>query len=296
MVRSKFQQEIRQDVLEHLVPKHFSKKVEEDNLQVVGQPSITDVHFHPGEPLRFKAEFEVAPQIELGEYRGITVEYSEPVVTEQDVEERFEKIRDQKADYVNVDPRPIESGDYAVISLQSTGGVEPPVEQDELMLHIGAEDTFTAFTENLLGATPDDQKDFSSLIRTITVRNGSPERPIDFHATVKAIRRKELPEANDEFARDLGDYQTLDELKDTIRTTIFREREIRAQNEAKDKIVGKLVENHDFPVPKPMSNGRSNCNSKASFACSPQQGIDPRKLNLDWQKIKESHRPRRSTT
>jgi trigger factor len=292
LVRSKFQQEIRQDVLENLLPRYFRKKVEEDNLQVVGQPSITDVHFHKGEPLRFKAEFEVAPAIELGEYRGVTVEYAEPAVSDQDVEERLERIRDQKAEYINVDPRPIEEGDYAVISLKSTGGVEPPVEQDELSLHIGGEDTIKAFTENLLGAVPGDEKDFPITYPDDFGQERLAGKTIDFHVTVTAIRRKELPEANDEFARDLGDYQTLDELKDTIRKTIFREREIRAQNEAKDKLVDKLVDSHEFPVPDAYVERQIESQIESQLRTLASQGIDPRQLKVDWEKIKEGQRPR----
>ncbi len=290
LVRSKFQQEIRQDVLESLVPKHFRKKVEEDNLQVVGQPSITDVHFHAGEPLRFKAEFEVAPNFDLAEYRGITVEYAEPEVTDEDVEDRLNKIRDQKAEYVNIDPRPIENGDYAVISLKSTGGVQPPVEQDEMMLHIGADDTIKEFTEHLLGATPGDEKDFSITYPDDYGQERLAGKTIEFHAEVKAIRRKEMPEANDEFARDLGDYQTLDELKETIRKTIFREREIRAQNDAKDKIVDQLVKTHEFPVPEAYVERQTEAQLESQLRSLAAQGIDPRKLNLDWDKIKDSQR------
>ena len=154
LIRKQFEQDIRQSVLENLVPKHIRKRFEDDNLQVVGTPDITDVHFHEGEPLRFKAEFEVVPQIELQDYRGLSVPYHEPAVTEEDIGKRIEEIREQKAEYINVDPRPIENGDYAVVALESLGGVEEPIRQDEMMLHIGAQDTLEAFTENLRGASP----------------------------------------------------------------------------------------------------------------------------------------------
>jgi trigger factor len=292
LVRTKFAQEIRQDVMEHLVPRHFRKKVEEENLQVVGSPSITDVHFHKGEPIRFKAEFEVAPEIELGEYRGITVEYREPEVTDQDVEERLNGLRDQKAEYVNIDPRPIEDGDYVVISLKSTEGVEPPIEQDELTLHIGAEDTIPAFTENLRGATPGDEKDFPITYPDEYGQQHLAGKTVQFHAVVKAIRRKELPEANDEFARDLGDFQTLEELTETIRKAIFREREMRAQQDAKEKIIDRLIENHEFPVPEAFLERQIEVQIENQLRTLAGQGIDPRTLKLDWEKIKDSQRPR----
>lgn len=292
LVRTKFESEIRQDVLEHLLPKFFRQKVEEDHLQVVGQPSITDVHFHKGEPLRFKAEFEVAPDIELGDYRGITVPYRDPVVTNEDVEQRLNNVREQKAEYSNIDPRPIENGDYAVISLKSTGGVAEPVERDELMLNIGGPDTFPAFTENLLGASPGDEKDFSITYPEDYGEEKLAGKTVSFHATVKAIRRKELPEANDDFARDLGDFQTLDELKDTIRKTILREREMRGQQEAINRIIDKLIESHEFPVPEAYLDRQIEAQIEQQLRSLATQGVDPRTLKLDWEKIKASQRPK----
>ena len=122
LVKSRFASDIRQDVLEKLVPRFFNAAVEKENLQLVGRPNVTDVHFHPGEPLRFKAEFEVAPAVELGDYRGLPVTYREPEATDSDVEQRLEQLREQKAEYVNEEPRPLADGDYAVVALESLAG------------------------------------------------------------------------------------------------------------------------------------------------------------------------------
>lgn len=290
LVRTKFAQEIRKDVLDHLLPVFFHKKAEEENLQVVGKPAVTDIHFETGEPIRFKAEFEVAPDIELGEYRGVTVPYREPVVTEQDVEERVNRIRDNKAEFVNVDPRPIVDGDYAVIALRSTSGLAEPLENDEMTLHIGDPETMPAFTESLRGATPGDELDFSITYPEDYGQERLAGKTVQFHAVVKAIRRKELPEANDEFARDLGDFQSLDELKETVRKTIFRERELLAQQTAKNKIIQSLVESHTFPVPEAFVEHQMDAAVDNQVRQMVSQGIDPRKLDIDWRKLKESHR------
>jgi trigger factor len=292
LIKTRFSSDIRQDVLETLIPKYFHRKVEEDNLKVVGQPSITDVHFHEGESVHFKAEFEVAPDIELGEYRGITTPYREPVVTDEDVENRLNSVRDQKAEYVNIDPRPIEDGDHAVVSLKSIAGAEPPVEQDELMFHVGAEDTLKEFNENLRGATPGDEREFDVTYPEDYGQDKLAGKTVRFKATVKAIRRKELPEANDEFARDLGDYQTLDELKEAIRRAIFSERESQAQHDAKEKILDKLVDAHTFPVPEAYVDRQIENQLEFQLRSLAAQGVDPRKLKLDWSKIKDGQKDR----
>src|ERR1700724_4068417 len=100
LIRTKFAKEVREDVIENLLPKYFQKKVEEEDLQVVGRPSVKDVEFKEGEPLRFKAEFEVAPTIDLKEYRGVSVHYSQPEVAEEDIAKRLQAISDQKPHFV----------------------------------------------------------------------------------------------------------------------------------------------------------------------------------------------------
>ncbi|HEY1338448.1 MAG TPA: trigger factor, partial [Bryobacteraceae bacterium] len=250
LVKTRFAGDVRQEVLEKLVPRFFNAAVEKDNLRVVGQPSVSEVHLHAGEPLKFKAEFEVAPSFDLGEYRGVTVTYSEPEVTDADLMDRLERIRDQKAEFVDEEPRPVADGDYAVVSLESLSGADEKISEDELVLNIGGESTMVAFSENLRGAAPDEAREFDVSYPEEYERKNLAGRTVRFRATVKTIRRKELPELNDEFAKDLGDYQTLDELKDAIRKTILRERERAAQERAKHELLDKLVDAHDFPVPQ----------------------------------------------
>ena len=138
-----------------------------------------------------------------------------------------------------------------MVSLESLGGVEgDPVKTDEMVLEIGGTDTFPAFTENLLGVTPGEEREFEVSYPEDYGSKRLAGHTVKFHATLKGIRRKELPELNDEFAQDLGDYRNVDELRENIRKSIFGQRQYEAQQEAKNKIVDKLVDQHDFPVPE----------------------------------------------
>ena len=290
IIRKTFAGDIRQKVLESIIPRFLSQQFAADNLNVVGTPDISDVHFHEGEPLRFKATFEVVPEIELGEYKDVEVPYHDPEVTDEDVNKRIEEIRDQKAQYVNVDPRPLENGDHAVVSLESVAGVEEPVKQDEMVLEIGGADTLESFSENLRGLSPGDAKDFEV---TYPEEYGSAKlagKTVMFHATVKGLRRKELPELNDEFAQDLGDYRTVDELREAIRKGIFGQRQYEAQQEAKNRIIDKLVESHDFPVPETFVERQIKNRVEQSLRAMAAEGVDPRQVKLDWAKVKESQR------
>lgn len=290
LVKQRFAGDIRQDVLEKIVPRFFRAAAEKENLQVVGQPSVSDVHFHAGEPLTFKAEFEVAPAFELGEFRGVTITYNEPEVTDAEVDARIEEIREQKAEYVNEDPRPLADGDYAVVSLESLSGVAEKVSQDELMLKMGDEATMKEFSENLRGASPEESREFDVAYPEDYDRKQLAGKTVRFKATVKAVRRKELPEVNDEFAKDLGDYQTVFELKEAVRKSLRHDREHKAQDDAKHQLLDKLVDTHDFPVPETYIDRQVEINVENQLRTLAAQGIDPRGIKLDWAKVRETQK------
>jgi trigger factor len=292
IIRRQFEGDIRQRVLENLVPKTLQKRFEDENLNVVGTPDISDIHLHDGEPLTFKATFEVVPEIELGEYKGVEIPYQDPEVWDADVDRRVEELRDQRGEYVNIDPRPIEEGDYVVVALESLGGVEgQPVKQDEMVLHIGGADTVAAFSENLRGASPGEEREFDV---TYPEEYGSERlagKTVRFKANVKGLRRKDLPELNDEFAQDLGDFRTVDELRDAIRKGLFAQRQADAQREAKNKIVDKLVDAHAFPVPEVFVERQIRNRLEQGLGALAQQGVDLKKLNLDFKKLRETQGP-----
>lgn len=295
LVRTRFAAEIREEVVKGLVPRFFQKRVEEENLRVVGTPDITDVHFHADEPLTFKAEFETAPEIELKDYLGLTIPYQEPEVTSEELAKRLDDLREQKAEYVNVDPRPVEDGDFAVVSLETVNGLDEPLAtQEELVLHIGGEETLPAFSDALRGLSPGDDKEFSVDYPDDHGDDKLSGKTVNFRAVLKGIRRKELPELNDEFARDLGDFQNLDELREEVRKGTAREKEYLAQQEAKGKLVEKLVDLHDFPVPEAFLDRQIEIQVEQYFRAAAARGVDPRSLKLDWGKVKESQRERAS--
>jgi trigger factor len=291
LIRKQFSGDIRQQVIEALIPKHLQKEIESENLSIVGRPDITDLHFHEGEPLRFTASFEVVPEIELSDYKDVEVAYHDPEVTDEDVDKRIEEIRESKAEYVNVDPRPLEDGDHAVVALESTGGIEgDPIKQDEMVLEIGGADTLEAFSENLRGLSPGDEKEFEVSYPADYGAERMAGKTINFHATLKGVRRRDLPEINDEFAQDLGDYRTVTELRDAVRRAIVAQRQHEAQETAKNKIVDTLIDRHEFPVPEVFVERQIQSRVEQSLTAMAGQGVDPRKLKLDWNKVRETQR------
>jgi trigger factor len=292
LIRTKFSKQVREDVLENLLPKYFRQKVEEEHLEVVGRPNVKDVHFHEGEPLRFKAEFEVAPEIELKDYRGVTVHYSEPQVSDEDIAKRLDEIREQKSQFVNVEPRAVVDGDYAVVTLDSLAGVDQAIHQDEIVLHVGDPDTMAGFSEALRGMSPGEEKEFDVTYPEDFGQERLAGKTVRFRAKLTTIRTKELPELNDEFAQDLGDYPALNDLREAVRKAIFHEREFAAQQKAKDELIDRLIETHEFPVPEAYIERQIESQLENQFRELAERGIDPTKLKIDWAKVKEAQRPK----
>ena len=287
LVRSRFAAEIRQDVLEAVIPKAFRKKAEEEKLDVVSTPNVSEMKFEDGEPLVFRAEFEVAPTFELGDYKGLTVVYKEPEISEEDITKRIDTLREQKAEYINIDPRPAEDGDFAVLSLESISGATPPVNEKEIQLEIGHPDTFPPFSDNLRGLSPGEEKQFEVVYPEDYGTDRLAGKTVVFKTVINMLRKKELPELADEFAQDLGDFKTVDELKEAVRKSIFAEQENGAQSEAKAKLIDVLVENHQFALPQSYVDRQVENIIENRMREFSRQGVDVSKLNLDWTKVKD---------
>ncbi|MBM3762328.1 MAG: trigger factor [Acidobacteria bacterium] len=293
VIRSRFQNEIQQDVLEEVIPKALNTRFEAERLQVVGQPNIVDLKFEPNQPLVFKAQFDVHPEFDLGEYKGLEVEYEDPEVAEKDVEDRVEQLRESKAEYINIDPRPAESGDYVVVGLESGDGLEgEPIKNPEMMLQLGDPDALPAFSEGIVGMTPGDTKDIAVEYPEDYGQERLSGKKVTFDVELKFIRRKELPMLDDEFAQSMGDFRTIDEFKEQVRTSIVAERQYRAQEEAKSKLIEKLADNHSFAVPETYVERQLQMQLENYARSLQMQGIDPRQLNFDMNKFRESQKDR----
>jgi trigger factor len=293
IIRSKFMGDIRQEALENLIPVFLEKECEKENLRVVSRPNIKDLHFHEGESVHFKAEFEVAPEFELKDVRGLRVAYAEPEVTAADIDERIESIRDTKAEFVNVDPRPAQDGDHCLVSLVSVGGIDgEPMRQDDINIEIGGADTFPAFSDALRGAEPGDVREAQVTYPDDYQAAKLAGKTVTFQITLKQIRLRELPELNDDFAKDLGDFQNMEELREQVRKATYHERENEAQNAAKDKLIDTLVDMHDFAVPEAYVDNQVENTIENQMRQWKAQGVDVSKIKLDWNKLRESQAER----
>ena len=295
IVRSRYQKEIRQEIIDKLVPRFFWEQAQQQNLRVVGSPQVGDLHLENGEAMRFRAEFEVYPDFELGDYRRIEVPFREPEVSEEEVAQELEQLREQHAGFRNLDPRPLADGDIAVLSLQGTSedGL-PPIEQEETTVTIGSEETLPEFNEHLRGKSPGDELDFDVRYPEDFSNRTLAGKRFSFHAQVKGLREKELPELNDDFAADLGDFRTLEEVRRHMHELIENQRRRQATEAAQEALIDELIKRHDFPVPEELVDRQIASRLERQLRSLKQQGVDVSKLDWDWDKVRDEERERAS--
>lgn len=293
VIRTRYAEEVKREVLEALVPKFFWKEAQAQDYRVVGSPNIEDVKFEEREPLEFRAEFEIIPDFELKDYRRLRVPYTEPQVSEEAINAEVEQLRERHSTFRNLDPRPLEDGDIAVVALKSdeVEGV-PQIDQSETTLAIGSEETLEDFTNALKGKSPGDEVDFEVTYPDDFGNESLAGKTIPFHAEVSGIRQKELPELDDDFAADVGDFRTLDELKDRIKEEIHSHQRRHAVEHAHESILDALIDMHEFPVPERMVEDQMRTRVERTARSLASQGVNLEEVELDWKKIAEEQRPR----
>jgi trigger factor len=293
LIRRRFADDIKTEVLQSLVPEQIEKAVTEQKIVPVTQPQIDKVDFHESGPVKFRATFEVLPEFELGQYKDLEVEVDDMPIRDGDVDKALEEWRDRAATFVPVEGRPVADGDYAQLKLKGipAGGGEP-LEAESVLCHVGAEETMAAFNENLRGANPGDHKNFD-----VTYPADYPDpklqgKTYSYIAELLSIKEKKRPELNDEFAKDVSDAKTVEELRTKIRQGLEAARDERKKEQTRDKILAKLIEAHDFPVPEALVEHQMDSRLERAAHSLAAQGVDPRAVNVDWVALRARQRER----
>ncbi len=287
VVLSRFKDDIRRETIDQILGEAFAKRARELELDVVSTPAVKDLKYEDGEDLSFTAEFEVRPAFELQDYLALEVPYEEPQVTDEEVEGRLQAMREQRAELVNIDPRPVEDGDFAVISLESKSdiGTEEPIRQDEMNLEVGGEFTLPEFTENVRGMEVDQTREFEVTYPEDYSGKNLAGRTVRFEVKLNGLRKRELPELNDEFAQDLGDYKGIDDLRSAVRTSLLTQRDFQARDRAKHAIVDTLGKAYVFPVPQTFVEQQVNTQMRRLIRQLAEQGADMDNLGIDWKQL-----------
>src|SRR6266480_3770583 len=283
LIKRRFADDIKGEVLQSLVPERVEKAVAEQKLSPVSQPQVDKLDFNEGQPLKFRAVFEVLPEFELGNYKGLEFEMPTMDITDEDVTKTLEEMRERAAAFAPVEGRAIQDGDFAQVKLLGTpeGGGDP-LQADSVLCHIGAEETVEPFNANLKGASAGEHKNFDVDYPTEYPDPKLAGKKYHYAVEVLGIKTKKLPELNDDFAKDVSDAKTLEELKKKVREGLEHQRDHKHKELLNEKVLAELVKKHDFPVPESLVEHQMDVRLERVVRSLAAQGVDPRAVNVDW--------------
>ncbi len=305
VIKQRFAEGIKSDVVDALVPRYFRKETEKLGLTPVSQPRVTDLHVHDGEPMRFKASFEVMPTIRVEDYKELRADKADTSVTDEEVEQSLKSLQEQRATFTTIEGSPLADGDFAQVSLDgkpkdAEAGATPdstkpdsakpgpagtnPVHMDDILVEIGGKGTMPEFTENLRAASAGDERTFDVHYPQDFSDQRLAGKTFTYTVQVKAVKQKTLPELNDQFAKDLGEFADLAEVRTRIREGMEAEKKQNAEREAKDKLVSELVKRNDFEVPEALVEHQIDVRLDRGLRALAAQGMkteDMKKMDLN---------------
>lgn len=293
LIRRRFADDIKGEVLQSLVPERVEKAVTEQKLTPVSQPQVEKLDFNDGQPLKFRAVFEVLPEFELSNYRDLQLEMPAMEVNDEDVTKTLEEMRERAAAFAPAEGRPVEDGDFVQLKLTGTpeGGGEP-LQADSVLCHIGADETMAPFNENLRGVNIGDHKDFDVPYPADYPDAKLAGNTYHYSVDVLGIKTKKLPDLNDDFAKDVSDATTLDELNKKIRESLEHQRDHKHKDLLREKVLAEIVKLHDFPVPQALVEHQMDVRLERVVRSLAQQGVDPRAVNIDWVSLRKRNEDR----
>ena len=314
IIRRRFAAEIRKEVIDSLLPERFNKAVNELNIRPVGQPQVTDLTVEDGTPLHVKAVFEFIPAFSIDGYQDVKVDKPSVEITEDEFQHELTHLRDSRATIEPVEEdRPLQDGDWAEISYKgqvqndspaaTTEGAsdsQPPKLQpaesqpiggENTLVEIGGKDTVEAFTNSLRGAKPGQELKLEVIYPADYSETKLAGKTVAYDVTVKAIKKRILPELNDEFAKELGHYETYADLEASVRDYIAARKRRNLEAETKDRLFAAMIERFTFPVPESLVQDQIDVRLERGLRALAAQGMQPDQMRkLDFSRLRVAQR------
>jgi trigger factor len=293
LIRRRFSDDIKSEVLQKLVPEQIERAVTENKMVPITQPQVDKVDFGETGPVKFRASFEVLPEFDLGQYKDLEVEVDDVKIEDTDVDKALEELRDRAATFVPVEGRSLADGDYAQLKLKGipVGGGEP-LEADSVLCHVGGEETMDAFNQHLRGAATGDHKNFDVSYPADYPDPKLQGKTYSYAVEILGVKEKKRPELTDEFAKDLGEGQTIGELRAKIHEQLEAARTQKLKEQTRDKLLSQIVKSHEFPVPEALVEHQMDQLLERTVRSLASQGVDPRAVNVDWVSLRARQRDR----
>jgi trigger factor len=302
LIRGRFAEQIRQDVMEAVLPEHFRNAIAAQQLKPISQPQVTKIDLEDGKPLHFKAAFEVLPDFSIDGYKDVKVEKPSTELTEAEVDAELARIRDSRSTMEPLtEERSLTDGDFAQITF--TGNFQPaegeaapeeqqPITGQDVMVQVGGPNTLDSFNAALRGATVGQQLKFEVSYPPDFGERQLAGKRVAYDLEVKGIKKKIEPEMNDEFAKELGNYESLADFTTQLREHLARDKQRHVQNETTNRLLDALVTRFEFPVPESLVQQQIDARLDRGLRALASQGMRTEDMrNLDFDRLRAAQRP-----
>ncbi|MHB1021428.1 MAG: trigger factor [Acidobacteriaceae bacterium] len=297
LIRSKFATDIRQEVLENIVPQRFREALAAQSITPVSQPQVIDLHLNEGDPLRFKAAFEVLPEFDIHGYDAVTIEKPDTELTDAEFDAEVARIRDSRSTMEPVaEDRALADGDWAEINFKGNfkdaeAAAEQPINGDNVTVEVGGENTLPAFNEALRGSKPGQELQFEVDYPLDFGEKRLAGKTVSYDVAVTGIKKKILPELNDDFAKEMGDYESYEEFATKLREHAAGSKKQQMENQAKEKLVDDLVAKYSFPVPESLVQQQIDARLDRGLRALAAQGMKAEDMRkLDFERLRAAQR------
>ena len=297
VVRTRFKDQIRTEVLRELLPDAVQKAVEEHKLDPLGEPEL-NLENSEGldklgqQPIAFNVSVEVLPDIKLGDYKGLAVSRTTRPVTDEDVDRVIESLRENSATLEPVEDRGAQAGDTVTASFHGTFLAEPeaePIKVEDVDVVLGGEGVVQEITDQLTGTKPDDEKTFTVDYPADFSAKGLAGKQIEYAVNVSAVRIRELPELDDDWAQSLSEeIESLEQLRAKVRSDLEQQVGNESDNQMRGALIRQLVDAHEFELPERLVEHQTEHRLESVVRDMIGQGVDPRNPELQWDKARES--------
>ncbi len=292
VIKQRYKDQILYDVANEMIPRLVDEALRERGLQPVTTPDIKDVVIEEGQPLTFLAEFETVPPIDPGDYVGMALGKPAAVLEVGAVDALIERLRERAAKWIPVEDRPAGPGDAILMDITRTAQTEgaTPEPMENVSIELGAAANPPGFDEHLTGVTADQVREFTVPYPADYEVEALAGVTVACHVTVKGVRRKELPDLTDDFAREVSELETLDALRDRVRHDLRHEAKHEADHKVRHDLLQNLAARMRGPVPAALVGQEIDRRLEEFVRRLMDQGVDPMKAGVDWQEFRERQR------
>jgi len=288
-----FKDYIKAEVIQKLIQDTYPQALSEANLQPVSPPVVDPGEFENGKPFQYSAVIEVKPDIKLEGYTGLKIEGKKEEVKDEEVGERLKALQNLHANLKAIsEGRPIQAGDYVIIDYEASMGGKPLEggKAIDFTVEVGSGQFIPALEEKLIGLKPEEEKEIEVSFPEDYGYKKWAGKTISFYVKIKEIKEKILPPLDDEFAKDLGDYASFEELKAKLKGEIEKEKELGLERQLKDQVVDQLLEANPFEVPDSLVEEQAKAMISDTKLRLAAQGVVLKNLGVSEEKLQEDYK------